>query len=437
MNSLTGGSLLTLVLLLNGLLAAAGSALRNSQPAQLSLLEEEGATGARLAARVASQATRLILSVRIGQSLLRLIGVGLALAVAYPILEANGGVAYITLVAVLAAAWVLFGLVNFLAENYTQRDPVPWALRLAPLVALVEFTLSPAIWLSTRLASRASNASDGNRYPMVTEEEIMTLVDAGEEGGSIEGEERAMIRSIFQLGDTLAREVMVPRIDIVAFEAGTTLVEATQSLLESGHSRVPVYSDSIDNIIGLLYSKDLLSTWPQGVEGKTVSELVREAYFVPETKKVDELLTEMQNRHIQMAIVVDEYGGTAGVVTFEDIVEEIVGEVQDEYDVGEEMPYQQVGEDEYVFSGGIDLDDLNILLGAELPKEASETLGGFIYSHLGRVPLPGEVIEAGGLRLTVEQVVGRRIRKVRAHLLQVVPEEAELTTDDNHRAAED
>jgi CBS domain containing-hemolysin-like protein len=268
-----------------------------------------------------------------------------------------------------------------------------------------------------RLANRIGGPLGDRMYQLVTEEQIMTLVDAGQEGGAIEKEEKDMIFSIFQLDDTLAREVMVPRIDILAFEDATSLVEATDKLLEAGFSRAPVYTGSIDNVIGLVYIKDLLGAWRRGEMEIPITEILRDPYFVPEAKKVDELLTEMQARRVQMAVVVDEYGGTAGLATFEDIVEEIVGEVQDEYDIGEEMPYLEVNASEFLFSGGIDLDDVNEIVNADLPKETSETLGGFIYGELGRVPATGDVIEAGGMRMVVEQVIGRRIRKVRAELL--------------------
>jgi CBS domain containing-hemolysin-like protein len=243
-----------------------------------------------------------------------------------------------------------------------------------------------------------------------------------------------MIYSIFQLDNTLAREVMVPRIDILAFEAQTTLEEATETLLQTGHSRAPVFRESIDNIVGLVYIKDLLASWRDNDLNHTVGELLREAYFVPEAKKVDDLLAEMQAKRVHMSVVVDEYGGTAGVVTIEDIVEEIVGEILDEYDFAEEMPYEQLQEGEYIFSGGIDVDDVNQIAGSQIPKETSETLGGYIYSQLGKVPIPGEVVEAGGLRLVVEQVVGRRIRKVRAILIKETSPEAEQ--DDNFTETE-
>lgn len=261
----------------------------------------------------------------------------------------------------------------------------------------------------------------------------MTLVDAGEEGGMIEQDEREMIYSIFQLGDTLVREVMIPRIDILAFEETTSLIEATDELLRTGYSRAPVYRGSPDTIIGIVYGKDLLAAWRRGEQDRTVSGSLREAHFVPEAKKVDDLLTEMQARRIQMAIVVDEYGGTAGLVTLEDIVEEIVGEIHDEYDTAEELPFRKIGEHEYIFRGRIDIDDFNAITGAGLPKGSGETLGGFIYSQLGRIPTPGESISIGDLQMIVEQVLGKRIRKVRTVLSTVSDGEAKEGSDDAKR----
>jgi CBS domain containing-hemolysin-like protein len=257
----------------------------------------------------------------------------------------------------------------------------------------------------------------------------MTLVDAGEEEGVIEEDEKAMIYSIFQLDQTLAREIMIPRIDLIAFEGSTSLREATDSLLGTGHSRAPVYSSSVDDVIGLIYIKDLLAAWKEDALDRTVSELMREAYFVPEAKIVDDLLAEMRARRVHMVIVVDEYGGTAGLVTIEDIVEEIVGEILDEYDYLEELPYQRLQEGEYIFSGGIDLDDVNQITGANVPKEGSETLGGFIYSQLGKVPVTGEIVDAGGLHFVVEEVAGRRIRKIRAEKIE--SSETEKDTHDH------
>src|SRR4030042_2707746 len=195
-----------------------------------------------------------------------------------------------------------------------------------------------------------------------------------------------MIFSIFQLGDTLAREIMIPRIDMQALEVNTPLPVAIDALLKSGHSRVPIYEESIDNMLGLLYAKDILSAWYEGDQLQSLHKLLRPAYFVPEAKKVDELLNEMQVQRVHMAIVVDEYGGIAGLGKLEDMVEEIVGEIQDEYDQAEEAPYTEQIDGSYLFLGRVDRDDFNEIVGSPLPKEEAETLGGFIYSQLGRGP---------------------------------------------------
>jgi CBS domain containing-hemolysin-like protein len=224
--------------------------------------------------------------------------------------------------------------------------------------------------------------------------------------------EEEMIYSVFALGDTLAREVMVPRIDIVALDVGSSLEQALDVVICAGHSRIPVYEGSIDNVVGVLYAKDLLKLWQDKQEAVALGEILRQAYFVPESKKVDGLLEDMQQRKVHIVIVVDEYGGTAGLVTIEDIVEEIVGEIQDEYDA-EEPLVEQTGDHEYVFSARVDLDDFNRLIGTEFPTEMGDTLGGFIYSQLGKVPVPGESVRFDGLVIEVLTVTGRRIRKVR------------------------
>jgi CBS domain containing-hemolysin-like protein len=252
----------------------------------------------------------------------------------------------------------------------------------------------------------------------VTEEEIKTLVDAGSEEGVIEDEEKEMIYSIFQFGDKVAREIMVPRIDIVALDADTTLQEALDTVLSEGHSRIPAYEGSIDRICGLLYAKDLLVVWQENQsKDRKVREIMRPAYFVPESKKAGSLLQELQERKIHMAIVIDEYGGTAGLVTIEDLVEEIVGEIQDEYDSDEEDEYEKISDDEYLFDAGIHVDDVNELLAVHLPDDETDTLGGYVLNVLGRVPLGGETFQDIGLEIKVEVITGRRIRKVRVRRL--------------------
>lgn len=316
---------------------------------------------------------------------------------------------------VMAVVLLLGGLLLFGFEwgidRLCSNNPELWSVRLN---FFARYLLAPLSFIFVPFGVKGQVESPGETVYQVTEDDLMSLVDAGEENGVFEHEERRMIYSIFQLGETLVREIMVPRIDILALDVNTPLPDAVDVFINSGHSRVPVHEETVDNTLGLLYAKDLLKVWREGKQLETLRELLRPAYFVPEAKKVDELLVEMQTQHIHMAVVVDEYGGIAGLVTLEDIVEEIFGEIQDEYDQGEESPYQITAEGDYLFMGRIDLDDFNEIMDSQLPTDEADTLGGYIYSQLGHVPGVGESVENENLLLTVEQVSARRIRKVRA-----------------------
>lgn len=314
----------------------------------------------------------------------------------------------------LAAALVLFGFEE-LVEGTVSRRPELWGVRLAPYARILMFLMSPMLVLSLAFSQSETTTRDSNN--MVTEDDLKNLVDAGHQEGLLEQDEREMIYSIFRLGDTLVREIMVPRIDFTALDVNLPIEQAVDAMVASGYSRVPVYEETVDHIVGILYIKDLVRIFREKTSGLPLRKILRQAYFVPEAKKVDELLDEMQARRVHMAIVVDEYGGVAGLVTLEDIVEEIVGEIRDEFDQAEEQPFQTVDENTKVFLGRVDIYDFNEIMGLNLPFEEAETIGGFIYGRIGRVPEEGENVEVDGVRLTVEQVSGRRIRKVRAERL--------------------
>jgi putative hemolysin len=414
-------------------LAAMRSAQVNTRLSMLEQLKEEGDARAERALALATHAPRLLLSLRATQAFFRLMAIGSGLLLLLPPLNRAGLATLVGGILALLMTGLVVGLVEFGAESLVSQDPAKWAIRLSRASRAVMTLMAPLVLPLMRISRIVAPASS-ERQVLVTEEEIKDLVEAGEVGGVIEQEEKAMIYSIFQLGDTLAREVMVPRIDMLAFEAATGLIEATDGLLQTGYSRAPVYAETVDNVIGLVYVKDLLAAWRKGAPDSPIGPMVRPAYFVPEAKKADDLLAEMQARRIQMAIVVDEYGGTAGLVTIEDIVEEIVGEIRDEYDVAEELPFQKLKEGEFMFNGGIDLDDVNQIADSKLPKDTSETLGGFIYSQLGRVPSPGDTVVAGGLTLTVEEVHGRRIRKVGAR--RAANDNVETENDGTQRPAD-
>jgi CBS domain containing-hemolysin-like protein len=420
---ISGGILLAILIAISGFFALARTALTNSQKAKLRHLAEEGVRGATWAERVAEDAIRLLTTVQFGQTLASLTAAAVAAVTfvpwlshwleqaALPTLLANG-VSLLIIISILAVVLLVLG--DKLPETVALRDPERTALSLAWIIHLLSALMAPVVRFITRVGRALAGPTFGNSAGLlfITEEEIKTLVDAGQEEGIIEEDEKAMIYSIFAFGDTTAREVMVPRIDVVAVEIHTQCDKALQVIIEAGHSRIPVYRDNIDNIQGILYAKDFLEWWLEDVTDRPLESLLRPAYFVPESKTLDDLLAELQQRQVHIAIVVDEYGGTAGLVTIEDILEEIVGEIQDEYD-SEEATYQIIDQDEYVFDARIDLDDMNEMLNTNLPTEQGDTLGGFVYSQLGKVPAAGEIILFDGYSFEVINVVGRRIKKVR------------------------
>jgi len=311
----------------------------------------------------------------------------------------------------LIIGMLLIVLIEYGIEAIFIQSAEENAIRMRFIGSMINFVFSP---LSGILQKISGPEVKSLTMASMTEEDLKNWVEADQPEGSLEKGEREMIYSIFQFGDTLAKEIMVPRIDVLALDINVTLGEARATFVRAGHSRVPVYEDTVDNVIGLLYAKDLLSVKKDDKSIADHRELLRLAYFVPEAKKVDELLAEMQTRNMHMAIVVDEYGGVAGVVTLEDIVEEIIGEIRDEYDESEEMPYQKVSDDEYVFLGRIDLDIFNEVMETQITTENADTIGGYIYGEIGDVPIGGETLKADKVTLTVDQVVGRRITKVRA-----------------------
>jgi len=305
-------------------------------------------------------------------------------------------------------------------------------LMVTPMRLLV-IVLSPLVALLL-IVSRVLSGIFGSSkvIDLVTEEEIMTIVSAGHTGGTIEEEEKDMIYSILQLDETVAREMMTPRMDIIALEVDTPLQEALPTFINSGYTRIPVFEENIDNIVGLLYAKDLLTMWKNGHSdmGASIRDLVRPAYFVPESKAADALLKELQTRNVHMSIVVDEYGGTSGLVTIEDMIEEIVGDIRDEYDLNEEAEYVLDKDGAYHVDTSMDLDDFNDLLDINLETDEADTLGGYIYLKLGRVPDIDEVVETDHIIIRVTEIDGRRIRKAEV-TIKHPEDETEPATEDN------
>jgi CBS domain containing-hemolysin-like protein len=244
------------------------------------------------------------------------------------------------------------------------------------------------------------------------EEELAILDEIGEGEGEIEESEKEMIRGILGLEETSAHEIMVPRTDIVAVDVDAPLAEAIDLVLERGYSRIPLYQDTIDNIVGIIYAKDLLRYTRDEESQVSLLDIARPPYFIPESKKIGELLRELQEKKVHIAIVVDEYGGVSGLVTIEDLLEEIVGEIEDEYDI-EEPKVEWLSEAEAIVDAKLSIDDLNELFGLSLEGEGFDTVGGFVYSQLGRIPAVNDTLEVEGLTISVLSTLGRRIKKVK------------------------
>ena len=414
--------LLPLLWLAHAWVALAHAALNNAPPIPNGANEDGNATTRGMKALVAihAQPARMQLTAQISLLLLSFAMAALFLSLAATPLAARYPDSplwlwqAITLLVVAIFVLILGLLVPDAIGSAHASALVPWVAGPYRWWMRLLSPLSSIVWRLSRWLSaifRSSAAVSG-----VTEAEILSLVAAGQQHGTIEDQEHAMISSVLRLDETAVREVMVPRIDMVTVDVKASLNEALDLFMRSGHSRLPVYDGDVDHIRGLLYVKDLLALLKVGDKSASIADSMRPAIFVPETKRADELLEELQRDQVHIAVVVDEYGGTAGLVTIENVIEEIVGDIIDEYDVHEEAEYTQLDRDQYEIDASMDLDDVNQLLETELPTEETDTLGGYIYSALGRIPTPGEVIETERLQLTVLSIDGRRIRKV--HVLR-------------------
>jgi CBS domain containing-hemolysin-like protein len=312
------------------------------------------------------------------------------------------------------------------------RDPQAIVLATAGPVSGIAWLLWPlvsALTLLTRPIAKMAGTDTLTSTPLVIEEELRSLVDAGEEQGLFEHDEREMIEGVFSFGDTIVREVMVPRVYIVALDVNTPIDEALDAVIRYGHSRIPVYQDTIDNVVGILYAKDLLTTLRDCQHETSLRSLLRPAHFVPETIKVDALLKELQQSKVHITLVVDEYGGIAGLATFEDLIEEIVGEIQDEFDV--EEPFIEVLSDiEMVVDARASIEEVRELTRLALEHTDADRIGGLVYEQLGRVPRVYDEVELEGWSITVLSMKGVRPQKLRI-TLQPRPQEADLVEVDS------
>ncbi|MCY4539509.1 MAG: hemolysin family protein [Chloroflexi bacterium] len=408
---------LFVLICIHAIVSLLSAALQNVSRAGLRERAEEGDNSAVQVLALTEEALRLGMTVSLAHILTRFaIATVLVLLVNDSIttgdLAARLAVALITVILGATATLVLGDLVpEALGSTYAENL---YRLAITPMRALV-MIMSPLTALVLFLSRLISRLFGGEPLVnLVTEEEILSLVSAGHSGGTIEEEERDMIYSVLQLGDSNARELMTPRIDIVALEVNDTMMVALSAFVDSGFSRLPVYEGSIDKVIGLLIAKDILTLLENrdDLGSSSIRELIRPAWFVPESKRADALLKEMQAENIHLAVVVDEYGGTSGLITIENLIEEIIGDIRDEYDVDEEEEFVALGDGSWLIDGSMDLDDLNDLLDCSIDTNVTDTLGGYIYLHLGRVPNAEETITTDILSMTVKSIDGHRIRKV-------------------------
>jgi putative hemolysin len=428
--SQTVGELAAIVLLvvLNGIFVAAEIALVSIRRSRVEQLVEEGARGARRVRRLVDDPGRFLAVI---QLVITFVGF-LASAVAAVSLVAGladlfegwgmgeqtaAAVALIVVTIILSLFTIVFG--ELVPKTLALANPERFALTLSRPVDFLGWLLGPIVALLTGITSFITRlfGADVEREAVITAEELRLIVERGGEQGVLEAEEEQMIQAVIELGQRRLHEVMVPRVEIVGLPADATIEAAIDAIVAEGHSRIPVYEDSLDEIVGILYAKDLLPFLKDGAaERPTVRSLLRPPVFVPESMSIDDLLHELQRRKVHIAIVLDEYGGTAGLVTIEDLLEEIVGEIQDEYDT-EEPATVRLSDTEARVDGLVSIEELAELFDIELELEDAEeydTVGGLIFHRLGAIPRPGDRIRVDPLSLTVEATDGRRVSKVLA-----------------------
>ena len=349
--------------------------------------------------------------------------VAITLSVAVDLSAASAVAGMLFCLAVLAVLLIL----QILARGVAMAGPEGAALWLYRPLWLAGMLLWPLMAALRGLEHRMLQLMNIDRRLDLynTEDELRMLVEAAQDSHGLEQEEREMIHGVFELSQVTAREVMVPRIDIAAVPIEACVRDALDLVVQTGHSRLPVYEGTIDQIVGVLHAKDLLEHLAAGSASDPIRPLatLRQVYFVPEAKKIDEVLQQMQRDRVHMAVVLDEYGGTAGLVTIEDLLEEIVGEIRDEYDAGEEASVVQISPHEIVADARTSIRDVNDLLALSLPDDEFDTVGGLVYDRLGKVPTVRDSVEVDGCTISVEATEGRRLRKVRI----LVGERSELT----------
>jgi len=414
--------ILILLLLLSAFFSSAETALTTVSKIKMRSLADDGNKRAATVLDVTENHNAKMLSaILIGNNIVNISASALATTLAYNF----GGYMVSIATAVLTIVVLVFGEIT--PKSIATMQSAKLSLAYIPVIKFFMTIMTPVIFI-INLISRGMlfifRIDPNAKNTAITEDELRTIVDVSHEDGIIESEEKEMIYNVFDLGDAHAKEVMVPKVHVTFADVNSTYQELLAIYKEDKFTRLPVYEETTDNIIGTINMKDLLLC--EDNENFRVRDILREAYFTYEYKNISELLVEMRDASFNIAIVLDEYGETAGIITLEDILEEIVGEIHDEYDDNEEDFVQQLNEHEYIIEGSLSLDDLNDRLDLELESEDYDSVGGFIIEHLDRLPEENdEVITDDGIRMVVEKLDKNRVERVHIYLPEKADEEAE------------
>jgi len=402
--------LFVICILLSAFFSSSEVALISLSRANVRTLVNEGRPGSKAVAALKESPEHLLITILIGNNIVNIGAASIATAIAIQMFGDIGvGIATGVVVIIL----LVFGEIG--PKIYAARASDSFALTVAPVILFLSRIFTPLIWVVGRVSPKFGIGKETTE-PALTEEEIKEWIDVGKEDGTLEQAEQDMLYSVLEFADTTAREIMTPRVDVIAMEDTVSFEEAIRIFNETGFSRIPVYHDQIDNITGILNVKDVFSAMVSRRKDSVIKEIMYDPMFVPETKKIDDLLKELQVHRVQMAIVIDEYSSFVGIVTVEDILEEIVGDIMDEYDK-EEPEVQNISEGVFVVDAQMWVNEINERMEIDLPVDESyETIGGLIIDRLGHIPLhPGEKVEIndGRITLVVMQMHGRRIVKAK------------------------
>ncbi len=418
--------IILLLILINGFFVAAEIAFVSVRRTRLDELAEAGDRGAKRAQVLMRDPGRFLAVIQVAITFLGALAsavaaVSVVTVVAEPLREIAfladqaDTIALLFVTSIVAIISIVLG--ELIPKGFALANPDRIALTVSGPITLFAKIVSPLVAVLVGLTKLISKpfGIDPTRTPELSAAEIRLIVEQGSQQGVLEAEEEQMISAVMSLSDSKLHEVMVPRIDIAAIDQEASFDDAVTLVLTEGHSRTPLYKESVDHIVGILYAKDLLRIIAAGGPRPRLRDIMRPALFVPESQAVDDLLNELQRRRVHMAIVLDEYGGTAGLVTIEDLLEEIVGEIQDEFD--EEEPMKVILRDgEAILDGRADIDEMGELVDPPLELEDDEeydTVGGFVYHRIGRVPVVGDTVAVDPFTITVIKVTGRRVGKVR------------------------